>query len=851
MFSIGRVRPGSRMVGIVVICGLVALAPAVALAAEDAEEVKPRTEGGDGPTAEEAQTIRLLFGEEARRTTQTRQATDGPAMEIVQLRDGYGAAAAAEAMEAIVLELKALAEVEIKCLPQDGWVALYGKSNEIEMAKKLMEQKRLLPETPRVTAPEVTRRLGYNAGRSAEDVVACRDEITALAQAAKGPCELSIAPSADAVSITGPEAAVAMAIEELTRRGLAHDPAGTCCRAVQLYHVREPNELQALLASVATQICPEVKITGCESTGALPTVLLMGPRCQVEDMQRVIASIDRPRPQVRLDLWAFQVSGPDASRVADAAYWGRQYAGAARHLLRGYLGIVERIAITQQPYTDRTQKPVSTTQALTLLTMAASDGDDVEDRLQYELSRWYGDILRSANSGDDRDWASVVLLECGSGQYVEAGTGDERPVVDTLMPRDLTALLRDNVFRDGARQALRDLGTTMTAYKRDPRSLEPDQLRQDAESARGAMQRVQQALADDIERVFMEPLRECLNSTNLATGGRGSKRWAFSGATSISVLSGVEATLAGSAISTFDMSRPAQLDTATLTRAHEIAKALGTALPPRTGGAGGLFATKVLLGHESDTAEGKPVSEDELNKWSTHITTVVAGLQALVLPSEGALLLSGTEEAVKAGMVLLETGRGTKGAELMQVAETTAASVAPLSAMTGSVGGIPADRALSLALALGQEQELWTALRHGIELTVRPDVLPGGDTAELAITCKVHHEDEGSAGEGGRVAEPISRVAKHEATTHVYVDSLDLFGLSSLEMSTTHPRPDFEVPLLGQMPIIGSMFTYPRSPRKVHHESLLLIQTHVRVTGMDLAESLGHGERRSGERVVD
>ena len=93
-------------------------------------------------------------------------------------------------------------------------------------------------------------------------------------------------------------------------------------------------------------------------------------------------------------------------------------------------------------------------------------------------------------------------------------------------------------------------------------------------------------------------------------------------------------------------------------------------------------------------------------------------------------------------------------------------------------------------------------------------------------------------GRGTTGAAPLSRVAKHRARTNVYIHALDLFSLSSLTLVTTHPRPKGVIPILGQLPFLGKVFRYPRSPSTVYHESILMVYSTILPTGADLAATL-------------
>jgi len=131
-------------------------------------------------------------------------------------------------------------------------------------------------------------------------------------------------------------------------------------------------------------------------------------------------------------------------------------------------------------------------------------------------------------------------------------------------------------------------------------------------------------------------------------------------------------------------------------------------------------------------------------------------------------------------------------------------------------------------------------MTEGTELTFIPHILPGGAAAELQVAVKVAHNDAKVTVEGEEypTEAPLSRVAEHTASTSVYVNALDLFSLSSMMLRTTQPRAKSSVPVLGQLPLLGQMFRFGRSPLIVHHESVILVYSTILPTGQDLGELL-------------
>ncbi|MCK4324314.1 MAG: hypothetical protein KAW89_07280 [Armatimonadetes bacterium] len=145
---------------------------------------------------------------------------------------------------------------------------------------------------------------------------------------------------------------------------------------------------------------------------------------------------------------------------------------------------------------------------------------------------------------------------------------------------------------------------------------------------------------------------------------------------------------------------------------------------------------------------------------------------------------------------------------------------------------------LAESLGTADEPRVWGSMTEGIVLTFTPHILPGAAAAELDVLVTVTHADHEVIVKGGGAyptAEPLSRVATHTADTSVYVNALDLFSLSSMMLRTTQPRAKSSVPVLGQLPLLGQMFRFARSPLIVHHESVLLVYSTILPTGQDLA----------------
>ncbi|MCE5215470.1 type II and III secretion system protein, partial [bacterium] len=176
-------------------------------------------------------------------------------------------------------------------------------------------------------------------------------------------------------------------------------------------------------------------------------------------------------------------------------------------------------------------------------------------------------------------------------------------------------------------------------------------------------------------------------------------------------------------------------------------------------------------------------------------------------------------------------------AEYLKGTDTATSSQA---STTGEViqaasGELSVAQKLAVLMAASQQRgQVWSELEDGISLTVTPHVGPNGDAAELSLYAKVSREAPRVSGSADSAAkDPLNRIADHtigkSETEQVEfrVQSLDLFPVSTFSVQTSHRRPDAEIPILGQIPYLGQIFRFKRSPAVVHHQSVLLISSTI------------------------
>lgn len=557
-------------------------------------------------------------------------------------------------------------------------------------------------------------------------------------------------------------------------------------------------QLQEALDAISQDLAREL-LAMMQAFGAgeeRPTLLVFGPRSEVETLERIIAAVDIPQPEVRLDIWAFQLSGGNARRVSEKGREAREYIRATSRLMQAWLKQLEVCALeelerNQEFYEEmqaeaeadadddrafaplskmttvdvgggmlalpssRGMHPLSVTEMLTVLLMARTTA----------LEDWHGVVSRQME-GRLEDWGRELcerdpqaaelwleLLEAqdeplrpGAADVLRAGLGREgnaglEPGLMPMLPRRLLDTFRDPVYHRAARGAVENLVRAYEEGRNGAAGLPPRDARLLAADGRTVLHAAERALSEDVYELFLGPLLSRLHAT--AGAGTRTGRGVASN-TSITVVSDELGIVQSRSVSYFDVSRP---------------------------------------------------------EW-----------QFDVAPREG----SGLQSAA---------GEGYAGES---PAATPASAARQLDDLVDQWG-----------VNVKHNAQVWEVLTDGSVLGFVPHVLPGGSAADIEIELLLGRNNPRIYPPGGDPAPtPLDSVAMHRTHTSVYVDSLDLFGLSSLALTTSHPRPDYEVPVLGNLPIIGDMFTFDRSAQSVHHESIMLVYATILPTGADLVELL-------------
>ena len=187
-----------------------------------------------------------------------------------------------------------------------------------------------------------------------------------------------------------------------------------------------------------------------------------------------------------------------------------------------------------------------------------------------------------------------------------------------------------------------------------------------------------------------------------------------------------------------------------------------------------------------------------------------------------------------------------------------AAEKTNVEAMFPNLQGVPpgeaATKALQLLSALSKEEVSWQALSSGIALKLTPVVLrnQAQATVDVDLTIadpasknelKTKTESDSATPPSDRKLRPLSRISTSIVKSKVYINTWDLFALSSFNNQTTITGRRWYVPLVGtiwegafgDIPIMGGWFSFKRPPQNIQHQSIILANTLIVPSAMGMA----------------
>ena len=182
------------------------------------------------------------------------------------------------------------------------------------------------------------------------------------------------------------------------------------------------------------------------------------------------------------------------------------------------------------------------------------------------------------------------------------------------------------------------------------------------------------------------------------------------------------------------------------------------------------------------------------------------------------------------------------------------AGISPDNLSPGSVANaIPAASVAKLLTALSKDRSLWQELTSGVTLKITPSVLRNSASAELEVDLTTGPGEGGTREEGVR---PLSRISQNSVNTSVYVNTLDIFALSTFNSQTTIDGGRTYIPIVGTIwegifsgiPVFGDLFSWKNAPKNVQHQSIVLTNSFIVPTAMGLAPLYSNISRLQNEK---
>jgi hypothetical protein len=185
------------------------------------------------------------------------------------------------------------------------------------------------------------------------------------------------------------------------------------------------------------------------------------------------------------------------------------------------------------------------------------------------------------------------------------------------------------------------------------------------------------------------------------------------------------------------------------------------------------------------------------------------------------------------------------------------ATNSPTGASSGPLRGVASNFSMNEAQvlfgALQSYQTMKLNVGRQLNLTLRPRSLLGAHAAEMDVqlnaddTATAPNYWNPGAGGGSQGAADLSHISQHDVTTHVRVDSIRLFEVSSFTAILSKGRDKFPIlPPFVELPYIGTLAGIPLPAAKEYHNSTAVISAIIVPTATDIAYSL----RFVADRVV-
>lgn len=162
---------------------------------------------------------------------------------------------------------------------------------------------------------------------------------------------------------------------------------------------------------------------------------------------------------------------------------------------------------------------------------------------------------------------------------------------------------------------------------------------------------------------------------------------------------------------------------------------------------------------------------------------------------------------------------------------------------------LSANEAAVLLGALNSVQPAEAKIGRELKLDITPHALAGASSAELEVKLTAEETGNPTRFTADKSSEDtLSRIAKHDVSTRVRVESTKLFEVSAFSAMLQRPRSKFPiVPPFFEVPYFGSFIGWPIPGAKVYHRSTAIVSAVIVPTAADLA----FGIEFTDDRVCD
>ena len=147
-----------------------------------------------------------------------------------------------------------------------------------------------------------------------------------------------------------------------------------------------------------------------------------------------------------------------------------------------------------------------------------------------------------------------------------------------------------------------------------------------------------------------------------------------------------------------------------------------------------------------------------------------------------------------------------------------------------------------ISSALSNYQTTYAQIGRQLQFTATPRSLAAASSAEIAVTLNADDSSGSPAYVSSGTVDPTintSRVASHDTTTRVRVDSIKLFEVSSFSAIVERAHSRFPLlPPFVEIPFIGTFAGIPLGAAKEFHSSSAIISAYVVPTASDIAYGL-------------